>query len=52
MAWFDTELASVPTPVASIDLVRIGLVHCTLDEWEQGEATGTIALTGERILVE
>lgn len=51
VAWFDAQIASVPTPVASMDLIRIGLVRCTLDEWEQGD-TGTIVLTGERILVE
>lgn len=42
----------MPAPVTSIDLIHIGLVRCTLEEWEQGEASGTIALTGERILVE
>lgn len=35
-----------------MDVIRVGLVRCTLNEWEHGEATGEIALTGERILVE
>ena len=42
----------MPAPLASTDLIRVGLVRCTLDEWEHGEATGEIALTGECILVE
>ena len=52
LAWFDAQIASVPAPLVSMDLIRVGLVRCTLEEWEQGEATGEIALTGERILVE
>ena len=51
LAWFEAQVASVPSPIASMDLIRIGLVRCTLEEWEQGD-TGKIVLTGERILVE